>query len=442
LSRDDIGRRIVLLEQSSELGGKITRAPLGDTMVEVGPDAVLTSNSSAMSFIDELGLTDALQRPVATRSGIWNGREVRPMPRGLIAGVPVSPWEVVRARLLSARGAARAAMDLVKAPSPRDETTTVRELVGDRLGNEVVDRLIDPLLGGVFAGNTAYLSAKWSTPQIFDALEDRRSLILAMRAKPSRPGSALASFDGGLSRIVDATSARLEERIDVRTGVAVTGVSPHGDQWLVTTPDETYVAPCVIVAVSTFAAGRLLGTYAPRLVDVLGRVEYASVITVTFTLRDRGRDVLLVPGCVVPRSNTEVLTAITCTSDRWGRGASGVTTIRASLGRHLDSRAMNLSDAEIVQHAVNGARRILGIDGELLDFVIQRWPDALPQYGPEHGSLLDEVTSARADGLELIGAAYEGIGIASCIQQGRAAATRVALRLAVNDASSASIEHA
>lgn len=401
---------VTLLEAAGRLGGKIRTAEFEGLPVETGPDAVLARVPWAAGLVRELGLDAEVTHPATGAALVWARGRLRPLPDGLMLGVPARLVPLARSGVLSPLGLARAGLDLVLPKRTRPDPT-ILEAIGGRFGTEVVDRLVDPLLSGINAGRADRLSLRMVAPDIAAVYGDHRSLLLGLRKRKaaSASGPVFLSIRGGLERLVDRIAAGLRERgVEIRTGERADAL-----------PD----AAAVVLTVPAFAAADLVGGDAAK---ELRRIEYASVALATFSYPEAAvAHPLDASGFLVPRSHGWLLTAGTFVSSKWPeRKPAGRVVIRASAGRFGDDRPERLDDAALARRLHGELARALGITGEPLAWRVDRWPRSFPQFAPGHLERVERAESLLPPHVVLAGAAYRGVGIASCIKQGRDAAER------------------
>jgi len=429
------GASVAVLEAGDRLGGRVATTQLAGRPVDLGADAFLTRapHTAALDLCRELGLETELVAPAAEGAAVWTGGRLRPLPAGMVLGAPAGLSglaRVARSGILSPAGVARAAADLVL---PRSGTTgdrSVGDLVARRLGRQVADRLVDPLLGGIHAGPSSRLSAEAVAPQLFSAASSHRSLVLALGAqrraaqRSGAGGPVFRSVAGGMGRLVGAlvdalraVGARLE------TGVAVEDVAD-----LATGP--------VVLATSASVAASLLGARAADAAAGLRAIEVASVALVALAYPAAAFPRPLAgTGFLVPAGEGRLLTACSYGSAKWPQWAgAGHVVLRASAGRAGDERALALGDAALVDRLHGELTAALGLTAAPADSVVARWPGAFPQYTVGHLARVDAIEASLArdlPGVALAGSSYRGVGIPACIASGRAAARRL---LAVNTA--------
>ena len=430
------GVAVTLVEAGHRLGGKINTLELAGVPVEAGPDTFLARVPWAADLCRELGLGDDLVAPATGKAFLWIDGRLRPLPERQVLGVPTALGPLLRSGVLSPAGVARAALDLVL---PRTETgpdPSVAAVVGRRMGREVVERLVDPLVGGINAGRADALSLRATARPIAEGAARHRSLILGLRqAAPGAGGPVFLSIAGGLGRRVD----RLAEDFDgdVRLGTKVAQVVRSGGAYRLecaTGPDLE--ADAVVVTVPSFAAADMLATVSPVAAVNLAAIRHASVLTATLAyLPGAVPRRLDGAGMLVPRVEGRLLTACTWSTSKWpALGASGLVLLRASSGRDGDSRAMELDDDEVVRRLHDELAEALGLREVPVASLVSRWPNGFPQYDVGHQARVEAIETALAGdapGVLVAGAAYRGLGISACIEQARAAATRVSAVLPV-----------
>jgi oxygen-dependent protoporphyrinogen oxidase len=441
--------RVVVLEGSGRLGGKILTEDVGGVALEAGPDAFVSGSGHALALCEKLGLADRLISPATGKAYICVSGALHPLPPGLVLGVPTSLGALralVRGGLLSPRGAARAALDLVLPASQvgDGDTDTVAKLIGARLGDQLLTRVVGPLVGGINAGDASRLSAAAAAPQLLAGARRHRSLMRGLRGAISgggAPRQGFYSLDTGLGALAD----RLAEVIGQAGGVVqvrarVVSLSRHGPRWLLELDGgRRLAADAVVLAVPAFGAAELLEPHAPALAGLLREIPYASVSLVSLVYPENavahpldGAGFLAPP---LPRRGSgpaPLLTACTFTTTKWPRTKRpGTVVLRASTGRFGDDRALEMDDDDLVGAVHAELSPVLGLASPPVIARVSPWPRAFPQYLPGHLALVSRIEEAarQLHGLALAGAAYHGLGIPACIAQGQAAAASVAAGL-------------
>jgi oxygen-dependent protoporphyrinogen oxidase len=418
------GLSVLLLEGSPDVGGKLRTGVVGGVQVDVGAESMLARRPEGVGLAEELGLD--LVHPASGSTQLWTRGALRPLPRTLL-GVPLDLDQVAEAGVLSDEGLDRARHEVVLPLG--DDDVSVAHLVGDRLGSEVVDRMVEPLLGGVYAGHATHLSSAATIPQVVAMLRTHGSLTAAAAAMPAAPASAAAPMFAGLvgglgllpHAVVDAGGFEVRTHATVRhlertaTGFRLTLGSARDP--------ETVETARVVLAVPGPPAARLLGDVAPAAADELGGLEYASMAVVTLAVP--ALEVGDSSGFLVPSVDGRRIKASTYSFNKWAwlGAASDLRLLRASIGRHREEAVLQASDDELVAHVVTDLATATGQPITPVDAHVQRWGGALPQYTVGH---LDRVARIRASvaavpGLAVCGAAYDGLGIPAVIGSARRA---------------------
>jgi oxygen-dependent protoporphyrinogen oxidase len=434
------GVQLTLVEGEPRLGGKIANQRFAGHLVDIGPDALLVRAPGMAALLEELGLGDQLVPPAVQGAHIWSRGRLRRLPPGTLFGVPDRLLPLLRSRLVSPVGLARAALDLVlprRRPLSRDPS--IADLVGPRLGSQVFQRLVEPLLGGVYAGQAGELSARSTVPDIEALARDNRSLYLGLRrlrrhAPPASGGPALVTLDGGLVRLVEALAAPLADA-DLRLDSAACLVARVGSGYRVDLVDgQSIVADVVVLATPAFVTARLLADLAPAVATVLAGVPYADVATIWLAYsRSAVHGRLDGTGFLVPPREGRLLVGCSWSSAKWPHLADDtVVLIRCMVGRHGDRRWLSMADDTLVRRVHDELVEAMGLTAGPVHEHIQRWPQGLPQYLVGHQDRLDAVDAAlrHLPGLYLTGAAYRGVGVASCVADAERTARDVAHGLA------------
>ena len=428
------GVRVALIEGERRLGGKIRTEELEGRPVEAGPDGLLARVPWAVSLCEELGLADDLIPAAAQGAHLWSRGRLRPLPAGLVLGLPTSPLATIRSGILSPWGMLRAGADLILPNRMPSGDISVGTLVRHRLGRQALERLVDPLLGGIYAGRADELSLRAAAPQIDAVARAHRSLLLGFRsarreAPPARSGPSFITLRGGLERLVDALRERIRPSATLFLARPVLGLARGpDDDWRLDLGNESVGAQAVILAVPAFAAERLVRGVSPGAARELACIDYASVATVTLAYPAAAwRSPPKGTGFLVPPMEGATMTACTWVSAKWPHLAppDGGQLVRCSVGRSGNVEALSLDDDELIRVASTELAGMMGLREGPRASKVCRWERALPQYRVGH---LERVESARGSlppTLALAGAAYGGVGIPDCIRQGAEAARQV-----------------
>ncbi len=435
---------ILLVEQASHVGGKLRTGLLGGQPLESGAETFVLRDpdgapSAAVGLVHRLGLTGAMIHPVGVPAAIAVGGQLLPMPAGTLMGVPAGSGPVGQLAVAADRDVDSGAPLL-----GRDQDVAVGALVRERFGDPVVDRLVDPLLGGVYAGRADGLSLAVTIPALARAARTEHTLGAAVRAAQAARGPAsgpiFGTLEGGLSRLVDALLAELAGvagtgagGVAVLTGTTVRELVRTATGWrLVTGPTTEPVAlevDAVVLAVPARPAARLLADSVPAAAAEVGVLDYASVALVSMALPHT--PVAKLSGFLVPASEGRTVKAMTNFTAKWGLD-SDLLLLRASVGRYGEEESVQRPDVELTAAVHAELAQLLGTELPApVEFRVTRWGGGLPQYAPGH---LDRVGRARAAipaNLALAGAGYDGVGIPACVRSGEVAADRILAGLGV-----------
>lgn len=422
---------VLLLEGSPDIGGKLRRAEVGGVAVDVGAESMLNRRPEGVDLVRALALP--VVHPASTRSGVWSRGELRRLPRTLF-GVPLDVDDLRASGVLGDAALARVLEEPALPASDVSDDRSVAALVAERLGEEVVERLVEPLLGGVYAGHAARLSAAATTPQLV-ALARRGSLLEAAAELPSSDEPMFAGIAGGLGRLPGAMVG--SGRFEVQTGAAVRELARWGGGYRLTVgsahDSREITAAAVVLACPAAPAARLLADVAPAASAELAAIESASMAIVThaFRLGDLG-DLAgtSVSGFLVPPVEGRGIKAATYSFAKWAwvrEAGHGVLLLRTSVGRHREEAALQRPDEALVAESLAELAALAGIGAPPVASHVQRWGGALPQYAVGH---LDRVARVRADvarlpGLAVCGATYDGVGIPAVIGSARRAVAEV-----------------
>jgi oxygen-dependent protoporphyrinogen oxidase len=419
--------RVLLLEASSRVGGKVRVSEVGGVPVDEGADSLLRRVPWGLDLATAAGLGDELVSPASGEAFVLSRGRLKPLPTGTLMGVPGDLASLARSEVLSAAGLARVPLDLVAPGAPTEDDVSVGALVTARLGREVVERLVDPLLGGVYAGRADLLSLQATLPQLVAPLAHQRSLILATREARATfgptGGPVFAGLPGGLGRLPGAVARAAGAELHIGTTVRALERTAAG--WRLTTgstADPAYLeVDAVVLAVPAAPAARLLRDVAPVAAAELAGIDYASVAIVTLVLDGAtpGRG----SGYLVPAVDGLTTKAVTFTSRKWAHG--GPAVVRASVGRQGDEVELQREDGELVAVVLRELEQVVGPLPRLVDSRVSRWGGGLPQYAVGHLDRIRRIRSALPAGLAVAGAAYGGIGVPAVIRSGTEAAERL-----------------
>ncbi len=427
---------VTLLEAAPSLGGRVRAEAFAGVNLDLGAESLLARSEETWALLSALGLADQTLAPGTTSASIWNGRRLVAIPSGSALGVPPRPWSLPVVRAIGVGGAIRASLEPWIRHERPDPDSALGPFVRRRVGPAVLNRLVDPLVGGVYAGSAAQLSLGAVAPQLLQALERSPSLLRGLRqppmstraaAGPSRP--TFVTFPNGLMTVVDALRDTLPAAA-IRLQARVEEIRPApagGGGRLVVAGSAALDCDGVVLALPAPQAAPLVAGIAPRLADTLRQQEWASVATVSLAYPE-----LALPGStsgsgfLVPRSRRRVVTACTFLDRKWPHlKRPGQLLLRASVGSAGDDSIVTLDDATVVSMVHNQLRTMLGLARLPHAALVHRWQPALPQYRAGHLSWRAGAAALAAKlpmPVVLTGASYQGVGIASCMQSAAASA--------------------
>ena len=434
-----------LFESAPRLGGVMRSERVEGCLVEAGPDSFLTEKPWANTLCRDLGMEDQVvgSNDDARKTFILVDGRLVPMPDGLMFMVPTKILPTVFTSLFSWGTKFRMAGELLARPRPSGGDESAADFVARHYGDEVVDRLADPLLSGVYGGDADSLSVRAVLPRFVEMeskygslsrgmLKARSQMKAAMEQAPrsERRGKALfSSMRDGMQQLVDAVSAQLSPRA-LRLSTPLRGLELRGQEWLALKEgggSEPY--DHVIVATPAYVAAALLRGTEQRVSAILDQVPYSSSVTVAlgydagqFKREPEGF------GFLVPWSEKKRMRACTYVHNKFPhRAPPDKRLLRVFLGGTRDKEAVSLSDTEILATVARELKEIIGLDAEPRFTRIYRWNRAMAQYSVGHLDRVAAIERMRRElpGLSLAGNAYKGIGVPDCVRTGMDAATEV-----------------
>lgn len=440
--------RIELFEASDQAGGKLRTVDLGSHPVDVGAEAFVVRRPEALDLVTELGL-DALVRSPAGRSpALFSGGRLQPLPRNQVFGIPGDAGEL--GELLDSDVIQRIAAEPENpAPWQVGQDVSVGELVAARFGRSAVDRLVDPMLGGVYAASADALGLRAVAPAVATQLDTQAaggasrgaaSLVEAVRAirSTSVGGQVFAALDGGYRKLVDALLTRIAVSGDtaLHLGTRIESITPDGEAARLTTAGPGASAPQtfdgIVCALPFHSAAPLLEGLSPAATEPLREIAYSSSAVVSVELAP-GADVPDLSGVLVAADAGRAAKAITLSSRKWGHldrtEAGGGHSLRMSFGRQGDEAVLDLDDDALIAQTRTELAEIADIDARGAEFRVTRWTHGLPVPGTGHHLLVDAARRALAEQavpVVLANSAVAGVGVPACISAAQTAAAELA----------------
>jgi protoporphyrinogen/coproporphyrinogen III oxidase len=419
---------ITLFDPADRLGGVLRTERIGNQPVDVGAEAFVARRPEVPALLAELGLATRQVGTTGARPLIFSGGRLHPMPQGTLQGIPADASSV------------RGLVDDATAALVRDEhlrpltwragaDPTVAELVGERFGGQVVARSVDPLLAGVYAGSAATIGVRSAVPTLAAALDQgAHSLTDAVRQAlpPPMNGSVFGAVDGGYRVLLD----ELVRRADFHWAhVAVDRVEQSERGWTLVDDEGTGShADAVVLAVPAPRLPRMVQGAAPRTAAAARQIGVASSALVVLALPG-GTPLPVQSGVLVASGERLHAKAMTLTSRKWG-ARGNVELVRLSFGRFGDDLARSVGDEELLKWAAEDLATVFGVDVDPVDCHVQRWLDAMPQYGPGHVGLVAALRAGLPPGLAVAGGYLDGIGVPACVASGTRAAAELTATVA------------
>jgi oxygen-dependent protoporphyrinogen oxidase len=424
---------VVLVEAGDRPGGKFDTTEIDGVTFESGPDSFVAREPHVRELATAVGLGDELIPPAIFGAHIWTGGRLKRIPADFIFGMPTSPLAALRSGLLSPRGAARAAADLVLPGPLKGPDISIAEFVRHRFGSEVLERLVDPLLAGTRAGFASDLSLAAAVPQIDELARRHRSLSIGLvrskRTGASGPPPFLAPRRG-MRSLIDALVDDLATA-ELRTGAVAERIERRESGYRVVLQGGASVdGDALILAVPAYVAAALLAGLNPRASGELEGIEYASVATACFIWPPGSVDVPPdTSGLLVPSREGRTLAAVTWFSQKWPNlsPSDGRIVIKAFAGRAAGHGEPHSDDERLLAALLDDLGTAIAVRARPLVARLIRWPRALPLYAVGHLDRVERIERAlgATPGIQLAGAAYRGTGISDSVKSAETAAERV-----------------
>jgi oxygen-dependent protoporphyrinogen oxidase len=428
---------VTVLEAGPQVGGKLRVSDVAGVPVDEGAESLLLRRPEAVDLAVAVGLGADLEDAATTSAAIWSHAKMHPVPTGTVMGIPTDLRALARTRLLTARELARVPVDSWLPGPLLSGDVAVGKHVARRLGHAVVERLVEPLLGGVYAGRADLLSLDATLPQLKGPTRRHRSLLAAAREARASAGAAggavFGAPRGGVGRLPAAVARA--SAATVRTGATVRELVRTPSGWALilgsTSAPERLEADAVILAVPAAAAARLLRDPVPAAAAELSVVRSASMAVITLAFAATAfRSPPRGSGFLVPPADGRVIKAATFSSTKWGwyaDAAPGTVVVRLSVGRIDEEIDLQRDNSELVEVALGDLTDAVGVTDPPIDARVSRWGGGLPQYGVGHLGRVQRVRDAVAaqQGLAVCGATYDGVGIPACVASAHSASAQV-----------------
>jgi oxygen-dependent protoporphyrinogen oxidase len=444
--------RCTLLESGHSWGGKIVTHRNGDLVTEAGPDSFLSQKPAGLELCAKLGLTDQLINTNETgkKAFVLHAGRLHELPEGLVSFVPKQLGLFLRSGLLSWTGLARMGLDVVVPRGPSEGDESLASFLRRRFGTQAFERVLEPLMAGIYAGDAEQMSLKATFPRFFELEQEYGSIIRGMmaakkKAPPTPAGGSrrtmFVSLKNGLGDLVTALTTRLTQQcVELRPGCQVDALrvrSHRLGRWmydLILNDGSALSTESLVLATPAYVSAELLRPLTPIAGGLLEMIPYASTATITMAYPAAAvADAVKGYGFIVPRAEGRDLIAATWTSQKWPyRAPADQTLIRCYVGGVGREHILQLDDAALVKTVRTELSALCGIIADPHFVEVNRWWKAMPQYTLGHLDRLAQLDAALScyGGLVLTGAGYRGVGIPDCIRDGALAAGRVVKYLA------------
>ena len=418
------GFEVTILEGSERLGGKILTSEIEGFNIDAGPDSFLTRDPEMRDLCFALGVGDELVPPTGKPAKVWVDGEMHNLPKHHFLGVPLDLDELEGLSLLTKEGTKRAKLDLTLPDNKPNKGETVGSLIRRRLGDEVMDRLVGPLLGGINAGDADNLCLESGVPQLFNASQGDSSLVRSVQdflknqtRDPTSP--VFLTHPDGLETVVK----RLEQAIDsdIRRNERVTSVE-ISDNSIVVKGSQEYQSDAVILCIPAFSAAKILHGSCPNTSNLLAGIQYASMAFITFAFNKSDVSEFNGSGFLVGRDENLLTTACSWTSEKWAHLKNKDTVfLRLSVGRFDDTEALDMEDNTLIEKLKDELATLTGVKADPVSTRVTRWPYSFPQYELGHGEKVNAIrqqVAVEMPGMFLAGSPFKGIGLSACIRDG------------------------
>ena len=422
------GVDVTLLEGSDRLGGKIRTGALDTSTIELGADSFLPRDERPLALCREVGVADELIGPSDFGAWVFSDDRLHRMPAGTVLGTPTSLKPLASSDLLSWKGKARAATDLLRIRPLSGADVPVASLIRSRLGAEVLERMVDPLLAGTRAGDVSEMSLAAAIPPIDAAARMSGSLIRGLQRSSQRSAGTPAFYapEEGMARLTEAIEAKLQA-VQIRKGEPVLRLGRDGRVFRIETETGSFRTDAVLVTTPSYVAAELVSDIAPDVELELSSIPHASSAVVNLLFP---ADAVGLPaggsGVLVPSKEQMTVSGCTWFSRKWPNHAApdGPMTVRCFVGRADRDPSLDLDNRDLVGVVVTELGRLIEVSEAPLQHHVQRWDKGLPQYKVGHLERVARIEAALADRgpITVAGASYRGSGIPDCIRQAETAA--------------------
>tara|TARA_B100000686_G_C16779594_1_gene970920 strand:- start:1601 stop:2983 length:1383 start_codon:yes stop_codon:yes gene_type:complete len=431
--------KLVVLEAASKAGGRLVTTPLLDLPIDEGADAFLIRVPWALELFREIGVEEELVSPKARNASIWLDNSLKPLPVPNFLGIPLNPEEITSDLLTQSELKKLTANSSVTNKLPKnlsiDDDLSVGQVVRSCIGDGVLERLVDPLLGGINAGQADNLSCAVMAPQLLYAARHPDGLLPVLQkihqeTVPTDP--IFNAHPRGMSYLIDQLVKNLDSSL--RLDWPVQSLTAKNQRWELHSENGTELADVVILTTPAAVTAKLLSEISPSVASTLAAISHASVSIATFVYKQSDTPLPKdQSGFLIPRNSGMMMTACSYSSNKWDHLNNGdYSVLRVSTGRIDDNRQAELDDSSLMSALQNDLATTTGIRTQPSATRLTRWPKALPQFLPGHQTQMTEISrqlKEEAAGITLAGNHRNGVGIPACIKSSNEAISTIVDRL-------------
>ncbi|MCP8615524.1 protoporphyrinogen oxidase [Salirhabdus salicampi] len=421
---------VMLIEANEHLGGKIDTVHKDGYVIERGPDSFLERKQSAAQLVKDVGLEDDLVRNATGQAYILLKEKLHPIPQGSFMGIPTSVKPFLFSNLFSWKGKLRAGGDFFLPKSQPQDDQSLGLFFRRRLGDEIVENLIEPLLSGIYAGDIDRLSLMATFPNFYNLEQEYGSLIKGLnktvpkKAKSQKKKGVFLTLKSGLSSLVSQLEDELKKSpfVTVHKQSVVQHITKEHDKYRITVKGkEETIAHSIVLATPHFVTQKILSQY--DFLKTYKEMPATSVANVVLGFNKQDiPNMMDGTGFVVSRNSNHRITACTWTHKKWPHTTpDGQIMLRSYVGKPSDQEIVHLSDDEIETIVREDLKNVMNIDANPSFSLVTRWKQAMPQYIVGHKERVEDTKNHMKEylpGVFLAGSSYEGIGIPDCINQG------------------------
>ena len=427
------GTDVLLLEAGDRLGGNVHTVTFAGRPVDLGAEMMVAREPTASELCHELSLGDELVAPAHTRAFVWTRRGLRPLPANPITLMPGHPRELIATRLLSPRGLVRCGWDVIAPSTAPDADVSIGEIVRSRFGSQVLEQIVDPLLGSVHGGRCDVLSSRALAPQLLAALRTGKGLARGLRELGAgADGPNFTTLRGGLGMLPAALAARAEgSGASVRLGAraASLDISKSGGVVVTQSDGEMVRAAACVVATPAGAAKRILATSMPEVAAELTAIVHSRAAVVALAYPADALSRLPAGSGFVTAGGERLVRACTWSSSKWRHLRGDPAIVKAFVGSGATPSLAG--DVELSRSVHRELAIALGLRHQPIDARVQHFAAAIPQYRVGHMERVARAEAAVPPPVAIAGASYRGVGLSACVRSGYGAADRLLRRLGV-----------